>query len=264
VNHRAPGVVATPVAVHPARGWLATRDLGPPLWDDEVPPLADWVGTLEAWSRCQAVLADHEDEVLATGVPVFPRDPDAVVAWVRGVLEQWRHRPDDDPGRPTPEDVRAVEAGLERIHAAATRLAASALPDSLQHNDLHLGNALRTAAGGYAVIDLGDALWTHPLTSTRIPRWILRHRMGFAPESEGMAAAEDACLAPWVAHAGAEELRALLPDADRVSGLHRAESWRRLQADVPPEVVAEEFRRSVVDWLRIAAAEDPYAAATAE
>ncbi len=263
VHALVPGAVATPLAVEPRRGWLATADLGAPLWDDEPPPAPEWVGVLRAWTACQVALANHDTEVLATGVPLFPRDPAEVVRWVRGVLGGLAELPSTDPRRATEADVVAVEEGLDRIGEAATALAESGVPDSLQHNDLHLGNALRAPGGGYAVIDLGDALWTHPLTATRIPRWILRHRLGHEPGSPEQTAAEDAAVGAWSAHADPVALRALLPAADRVSCLHRAESWRRLQWDVPVEVVDEEFRRSVVDWLTLAAAQDPYAAAVA-
>jgi hypothetical protein len=261
VHDVAPGAVAVPLAVEPQRGWLATADLGAPLWDDEAPPAVEWVGVLRTWTAWQVALADHEPELVATGVPRFPRGADDVVRWVRGVLDELAGLPSADPRRATEDDVAVVGAGLERIGEAADALAASSLPDSLQHNDLHLGNALRGRDGGYAVIDLGDALWTHPLTTSRILRWVMRHRLGHEPGSPEQVAAEEAAVGAWAGHADPAALRALLPAADRVSCLHRAESWRRLQSDVPVEAVDEPFRRSVVDWLTLAAAEDPYAAA---
>ena len=54
---------------------------------------------------------------------------------------------------------------------------------------------------------------------------------------------------------------ALLPAADRLSCLHRAESWARLQRDVPLRVVDEDYVRSAVEWVVDAAAPDPYASA---
>jgi len=44
----------------------------------------------------------------------------------------------------------------------------------------------------------------------------------------------------------------------RISCLHRAESWARLQADVPRGVVDEDFLRSPIEWVVDAAAPDPY------
>ncbi|WP_299447451.1 phosphotransferase [uncultured Phycicoccus sp.] len=260
VHARVPGVVATPLAVSAERGLLASADLGPPLWDDDVPPVRDWVEVLGAWARCQVALAEHGAEVLAAGVPRFPEPADAVLAWVGEVLAWLAGLPEDDPRRATDEDCAVIDAGLHRIADAADLLAGGVVPPSLQHNDLHLGNAMRRPDGGFAVIDLGDALWAHPLTSARIPLWVLRHRLGSGPGE--LAAAEAAYLAPWADVADPAALRRLLPEAERISCLHRAESWRRLQADVPVSVVDEDYVHAVVEWLRIAAAEDPYAEAT--
>ncbi len=262
VDQLVPDAVATPLAVDLHRGWLATADLGLPMWhDEEVPPVADWVAVAEGYGRVQHVLADHADTVLATGVPAFPEAPDDVVAWVRSLVETSRALPDADPRRLDDAEAAAVDAGLARIRDAAERLAAAGIPRSLQHNDLHLGNAFRRPGGEIAYIDLGDALWTHPFTAVRIPLWILRNRFSLEPGAPELRRAVDAYLGPWTDHQDLPTLRALLPDAERISCLHRAESWRRLQADVPVERVDETFLRSVPEWLVDAAAPDPYASA---
>ncbi|WP_392543089.1 hypothetical protein [Oryzobacter telluris] len=263
VDRLAPGAVAPVVAVEEERGWLATADLGLPMWHDETPPpVEDWVAVVADYARTQRALAGHEDELLTTGLPRFPREPDGVVAWVEGLLAELRALPEDDERRLSGDEAAAVRDGLGRIHDAAGELAASALPDALQHNDLHLGNAFRNN-GGAAFIDLGDALWTHPLTTARIPLWIMRTRFDLDQEHPDVARTVDAFLDPWTDLAERDELVALLPAADRLSCLHRAESWRRLQADVPVSCVEGPFLRTVAEWLLDAAAVDPYASAVA-
>lgn len=259
-----PGLCAPLLAVEPVRGWLATADLGLPMWHDETPPPEeDWVPVVGQYAAAQRTLADHADALLATGVPRFPERPDEVVAAVVDLLEGQRGLPVDDPRRPTDEEMRLVDDGLGRIHEAAGVLEASGVPPSLQHNDLHLGNAFRRPDGGAAYIDLGDALWTHPLTTLRIPLWIMRYRFGHDEDGAATDRALAAGLEPWTDRWDRETLGALMPAADRLSCLHRAESWRRLQADVPVRVVEEDFLRSVVEWVVDAAAPDPYASATA-
>lgn len=254
-----PGLVAPVVAVDTERGWLATADLGLPLWhDDAVPPLGDWVAVVADYARAQRELAAHEDALLATGLSRFPREPHAVVAWVEDLAADLEALPEDDARRLTPDEAASVRAGLDRVGQAAAVLEASGLPDSLQHNDLHLGNAFRRP-GAAAFIDLGDALWTHPLTVARIPVWTVRNRFGDGPAAQVL----DAFLEPWTDLADHETLRALVPAADRLSCLHRAASWSRLQDDVPPAVVDEPFRRSVAEWLVDATAPDPYASGVA-
>lgn len=262
VGRLLPDAVATPVAVDVERGWLATADLGLPMWHDEdVPPVDDWVAVVEGYGVVQHTLAGHAEAVLATGVPTFPEQPDAVVAWVEALVDASRSLPDADPRRLCDGDAAAVADGLPRIREAAERLAAAGIPRSLQHNDLHLGNAFRRPGGPIAYIDLGDALWTHPMTAARIPLWIMRHRLDLDPDGPDLRRAVDAYLAPWEDDRDPGMLRALLPDAERISCLHRAESWRRLQADVPAGRVDEPYLRSVPEWLVDAAAPDPYASA---
>ena len=263
VDGLAPGSVAPVVAVEEERGWLATADLGVPMWHGETPPpVADWVAVVADYARTQRTLADHEDALLATGVPRFPRDPEAVVTWVEELLSELRSLPEHDLRKVSESEAAAVCDGLGRIHDAAAALAASGLPESLQHNDLHLGNAFRSN-GGSTFIDLGDALWTHPLTTARIPLWIMRTRFHLEADHHHVARTVEAFLHPWTDLAEHDDLVALLPAADRLSCLHRAESWRRLQADVPVECVEGPFLRTVAEWLLDAAAPDPYAAAVA-
>ncbi len=255
-----PGLCAPLVAVDTERGWLATADLGAPLWHDETPPpVDDWVTVTAGYAVAQRTLADHADAVLATGVPRFPEAPDAVVGWVTDLLDELHALPVDDPRRPTEAESALVTDGLERIHEAAATLANSGMPATLQHNDLHLGNAFRRPDGGMTCIDLGDAVWAHPLTALRIPLWTVRYRFDRTAGAAGVVRVRDAGLEPWTDRWSRETLVDLLPAAERISCLHRAESWARLQGDVPRRVVDEDFLRSPIEWLVDAAAPDPYA-----
>ncbi len=257
-----PGLCAPLVAVDAGRGWFATADLGISLWHGEAPPpVEDWVAVVEGYSTAQAALADHAGVVVGAGVPVFPETPDGVGCWVSDLFDELRALPVDDPRRPTDAEAALVDQGLDRIRDAAAVLAGSGLPSTLQHNDLHLGNAFRRMDGGITYIDLGDSVWAHPLTTLRIPLWIMRHRLGLAEDDADLRRARDAGLEPWTDRWDRESLAALLPAADRISCLHRAESWARLMRDVPLRVVDRDFVRSAVEWVVDAAAPDPYAAA---
>ena len=228
----------------PTRGWLATADLGLPLWHDETPPPPDdWVAVVAGYSAAQHVLADHADAVLAAGVPLFPEAPDDVVA----LGDRPARRPPGPPGgRPAAPDRRGGgRSSTTGSTGSATRravLAASGLPSTLQHNDLHLANAFRRPDGGMTYIDLGDSVWAHPLTTMRIPLWIMRHRFALAEDDPDLRRARDAGLEPWTDRWDRADLAALLPAADRLSCLHRAESWARLQRDVPLRVVDDDVR----------------------
>ena len=78
-----------------------------------------------------------------------------------------------------------------------------------------------------------------------------------------MVRTRDAGLEPWTDLSSHDDLVGLLPAADRISCLHRADSWFRLQNDVPPHVVDEDLVRVPLEWVLDAVAPDPYASAVA-
>jgi hypothetical protein len=259
VERLAPGRTAPVVAAETGRGWLATRDAGAPLGTR--PDVADeaWVEMVAAWAGVQRDLEGHRDDVLATGVDIFPDD---AAGWAAALADDLAALPAGDPRALSDAERRHVEAGLPLVAAAAEELVASGLPCSLQHNDLHLGNAVHAPGSPMQFIDLGDVVWAHPLTTFRIPLWILAERSG-GPDDPLVRRVADAALEPWTDRMPLAELRALLPAADRVSGLHRALSWRRLVEDVPLAAVQPaEYARAHVEWLLVATADDPYARAT--
>ncbi len=265
VEEIVPGTCAPLVAVDAERGWFATADLGLPLWHDETPPPPDdWVAVVAGYSAAQHVLADHADAVLAAGVPLFPEGPDDVVAWVTDLLDGLRAMPADDPRRPTDEEAALVDDGLDRIHDAAAVLAASGLPSTLQHNDLHLANAFRRPDGGMTYIDLGDSVWAHPLTTMRIPLWIMRHRFALAEDDPDLRRARDAGLEPWTDRArprgprrpAARRRPPLVPAPRRVVGAASSATCRSGSS------TRSSCGRSI-EWVVDAAAPDPYASGVA-
>jgi hypothetical protein len=256
-----PDAVPPVVATEPGRGWLLTEDLGVPMADD--PALADPAAALGAltelvgsFSALQRQLATQGAAMRAAGVPFF--DDGNAMAYAVALADQLARLPLGDVRRLDADDRRLVDGGLRRLGEACAMLEASGLPDSLDHNDLHLANAFRRGPGTIAVIDLGDAVWSHPLTTMRIPSWIAASRLAGPPGSPAHERIVESALDPWTDLAPPAALRRLLPAAERVSCLHRAESWRRLIADVPIEVVPEQFRAAPKEWLLTALAPDPF------
>ena len=258
VERLAPARMPPVVAVEPGRGWLVTRDVGTPLRGrDDVPDEA-WAELASAWAGLQHDLAPHADALLGTGLSAFPEP--GVTDWAAALADELGRLQGDDPRALTDEERRHVDAGLPLVEEAAAVLTASGLPASLQHNDLHLGNAFHAPGAPMQFIDLGDAVWAHPLTAFRIPAWVLSARRGDRADAL-VRRVVDAALEPWTDRVPLADLRALLPAADRLSCLHRALSWRRLVEDVPLDVVEPEYVRSYAEWLLVATDPDPYTAA---
>ncbi len=258
VERLVPGRVPPVVAVEPDRGWLVTRDVGTPLGArDDVPDEA-WTELASAWAGLQHDLAPHADALLGTGLSAVPEP--GITDWAAALADELGRLPGDDPRALTDEERRHVDAGLRLVEEAAAVLTASGLPASLEHNDLHLGNAFHAPDAPMRFIDLGDAVWAHPLTAFRIPVWVLSARRG-GPADPLVRRVVDAALEPWTDRVPLPDLRALLPAADRVSCLHRALSWRRLVEDVPLGVVDPEYVRAYAEWLLVATDPDAYTAA---
>jgi len=259
VERLAPGRMPPVVATEPDRGWVATRDIGTPMGSR--PEVADeaWVELVTEWAELQRDLLPHGPELLATGLSAFP-ETDAV-GWAADLADELDALPSDDPRRLSTAERAHVEAGLPAVATAAEELGSSGLAPSLEHNDLHLGNAFHAEGERVRFIDLGDAVLAHPLTAFRIPVWILAERRGGIADPL-VRRVVDAALEPWTDVLPLTDLRALLPAADRVSCLHRALSWRRLVADVPLRVVDPDYRRSHAEWLLTATDPDPFMRAT--
>ena len=257
----APDRVPPLFGVERARGWLLTADLGDPIGEhrpaDDLEAAAEVAEVAGAWSEVQRRLSGREPAMRAARVPAF-EDSNAI-SYAVALADHLARLPEGDGRRLDLEGRRQVEAGLGRLGEDAARLEASGIPESVEHNDLHLWNAMRGRDGGIAFIDLGDAVWSHPFASVRPLLWVMRARLPFPPGAPEYERVIDAYLESWTDLAPAQEVRRLLPAAERMSALHRAESWRRLMADVPLEAIDVEFLDAPAHWLLAATSEDPFA-----
>ena len=195
--------------------------------------------------------------------PALSRGPGRGRAWVAHLVDAWERFPTTTPvGSPTRSARRSttVSAGSTTLRRRWRR-AACPRPSSTT-----------TSIWGMPSGDPAGEWRTSTSATrsgrTRSPRCASRcgscaTGSPSARTIPSCARATDAYLGPWTDPWDLATLRALLPHAERLSCLHRAESWRRLQADVPLHRVDEDFLRSVPEWLLDAAAPDPYASATA-
>lgn len=150
---------APPVfAVDIGRAWAMSRDVGVRLDTvlDADPDLAQWGTPLRRYARLQLLLAGRQAQLLALGVPDLRP----------GVIADTAEAMFDDPalietiGTPDGPSEREFAAGRDRLPEVRERcgwLAASGVPVSLDHADLHAGNVL--GSGGRArPFDWGDAV----------------------------------------------------------------------------------------------------------
>ena len=144
---RRPDAVPTLLAADTERGWMLLADGGDRLRDvvERERDLSRWLDVLPLYAGLQIDLAPHVDELLALGVP--DRRLDVLPAQAAEVDE--------------------LRADLPRIEELCRRLAAYAVPETIQHDDLHDGQVF-LRYGRPLVSDWGDAVVSHPFLSMAV------------------------------------------------------------------------------------------------
>ncbi|ANH37890.1 hypothetical protein I601_1454 [Nocardioides dokdonensis FR1436] len=200
VARRRSDAVAPLLGADPQRGWLLTADAGETLRElgARERTLAPWHDALTLYASVQRDLAADAADLLAAGLPDLrlPRIPDLYADLVERIA-------------PELGDVAApARAAVPLVRDLCAELAATGLPDTLQHDDLHDAQVF-VRDGRVRILDWGDACLTHPfltlaVTLDGVIAWGLDDEAG----SEDTAPYRDTYLAGWAGStaAGHEEL----------------------------------------------------------
>jgi hypothetical protein len=255
-----PAHVLHPVAADPDRGWILLPDGGPLLGERLTgPALGRALGAaLAQYGRLQRDLMPAADRMLAAGVAdmrplAMPRQFDRAVAMTAAGLGK-------DPGRQARH--AAVAAARPRVDRWCAALAQSALPASLDHNDLHPQNIFWSGTGpgsGRArFFDWGDAVLAHPFAAMLVPLGMVRQLLDEPAGGPQFTAVRDAYLDLFGDLAPAEDLPATLETACRVAKIARAHTWQRAigAAADQGDRAADRFRDAPLDTLGAVLDED--------
>lgn len=194
----------------------------------------------------QVTLAAHPD-IPQLGVPGLT--PQAAAREAGAALARAADYPTDHRLHLTSAEAAHLSRGLALLTAAAAELAQLGLPDTLEHNDLHTGNAFVPDGGRYRVFDFADAVWGHPLCSVVVPVRALAQEWQCPYDDPRITAASDAYLEVWTSYAPMSRLRKALPAVHGIAALHRYEAWRRVLDLVPAKSVGPEAAYAG-QWLR--------------
>ncbi|HEV3359001.1 MAG TPA: phosphotransferase [Pseudonocardiaceae bacterium] len=220
-----PGQVLTPLAIDAVRGWSLLPDGGTIMRDalDAEPDLATWEELLRQYAALQRTVAPHVPELLRVGVPDLrasrlPERFDELVrsASVRGQV--------DAAEGITRAQYAMLRSARPMVLDWCERLAASSVPVTLDHSDLHENQVFVAQDGRFVFFDWGDASVGHPFTSLLVVFRVVAERFGVA----GLDRLRDAYLEPWTAEHPVAELREALDAAVRLGAIARALSWQHV------------------------------------
>jgi hypothetical protein len=217
LSARWPDRVAEVLGWDQRRAWLLLADAGTPLGAVGNPPRA-WLEALPRYAELQRGEAAHAHEHLAHGVP------DLRVATLPARYEELLGR--DLPL--TREELRRLGGFATRFAQLCGELAAHQVPETVQHDDLHMANVYVQGAR-LRLLDWGDASISHPFASLVVTFRFLEQRNRLAPDDPWFARLRDAYLEPW-----GGGLAGVFALALRVGAFAHTLAWTRQRDHLPP------------------------------
>lgn len=182
---RWPDRVAEVLAYDERRAWLLLADAGRPVGAHGNPP-ETWRAALPLYAELQRGEAAYVEQHLRRGVPDL-----RLAALPERYEELVRQRLSIGS-----EELAVMRGFTGRLAAHCEDLAARGVPESIQHDDLHMAN-LYTDRGRLRVLDWGDSSISHPFASLVVTFRFLEERNGLAPDHPWFACLRDAYLEPW-------------------------------------------------------------------
>jgi hypothetical protein len=204
------------------RAWLLLADAGTPIREAGNPPEA-WLAALPLYAELQRGETAHTHDHLAHGVP------DLRVSTLPGRYEELVQR-----GLPLERDeVGELRSFAPRFSELCAELAAHGVPETVQHDDLHMGN-LYAQGERVRALDWGDSSISHPFASLVVTFRFLEETNRLLPSDPWFARLRDAYLEPW--GNGLADTFAL---AVRVGAFAHTIAWARQRNAMPEDARAK-------------------------
>jgi aminoglycoside phosphotransferase (APT) family kinase protein len=150
---------------------------------------------------------------------------------------------------------RAQHAGIEaarpRVTAWSERLAASPVPPSIDHDDLHARNVLvksRDDLDSARFYDWGDSVVAHPFTSLLIALRSMQDRLRVGPDDVALIRMRDAYLEVFDGSGSRADLVETVEIACHTGKIARAVVWNRALGAMAPDE-AGDFAGAPLYWL---------------
>ena len=241
-----PGLVPDVLAVDDERAWSLSRDAGPTMRAVHPPDelWQHWESLLARYAQAQLTLGAHAEAMLATGAPHLA--PLQLVGQFRRLRDEMAALPPERGGL-TPEQLAAVDRLAPAYRAWCEELAASPVPESVNHDDLHSANVCWPAedAAAARIIDWGDASVAHPFGTMLATLNSIAHHAGVfgeegSVEDPRVLRVRDAYLEPFTELADRASLVRWVWLARATGCVSRALSYEAALGEAPPDVMAAE------------------------
>jgi hypothetical protein len=233
---RWPDRVAEVLAHDEERGWLLLADAGTPIRARGNPPDV-WLVALPLYAELQRGEAAHTRAHLRHHVP------DLRLATLPARYEDLLHRDLPLEG----DEIGRLRRFAVRFAELCDQLAARGVPETVQHDDLHMGN-LYAQGARLRLLDWGDTSISHPFASLVVTFRFLEEVNKLHPGDPWFGRLRDAYLEPW-----GRGLTATFALAIRVGAFAHPVAWAR-QRDALPEEARPDFDRWFAVVLRRALA----------
>jgi hypothetical protein len=234
---RWPDRVAEVLGHDEERAWLLLADAGTPIGELGNPP-ERWLAALPLYAELQRGEVAHAHEHLRHRVP------DLRVATLPARYEDLLRHELPLAG----DEVGLLRRFAARFEALCAELAARAVPETVQHDDLHMANVY-ARGGRLRLLDWGDASISHPFASLVVTFRFLEEINRLPPTDQWFERLRDAYLEPW-----GRGLADAFPLALRVGTFAHTIAWVR-QRDALPEDARSAFDRGFAIVLRRAVAQ---------
>jgi hypothetical protein len=251
-----PGLAPQLLAYDDAVAWSITRDGGPMLRSKTKPDAlwGYWERLLARYGEAQLALAADRPRMLACGAP--DRGPVQLPLEFDRLLDKLASQPIEQGGI-TRQQAAILERVLPAYEGRCAELAASPIPDSLQHDDLHSNNVgwpgEMADLSSVRIIDWGDASIGHPFGTMLATLNSIAFEAGVPVDGRQLHDSRllrlrDAYLEPFSSLCGVEELRWLVGLARSTGSVTRALAWERALQEAPLSVIAK-YEFPVRSWL---------------
>jgi hypothetical protein len=182
---RWPDRVAEVLAQDSERGWLLLADAGTSMRALGNPPEV-WLRALPLYAELQRDEVAHARDHLVHGVPDLR-------------VSTWSMRYDDLLKRDLPldkDEIRRLRAFAPRFSELCGELAAYNVPETIQHDDLHMANVYQERER-LRLLDWGDSSISQPFASLVVTFRFLEEINRLPPGHSWFLRLRDAYLEPW-------------------------------------------------------------------